>query len=166
MLSASIYLPVRHDQFAKEIYRKLITPDENAKVPIIDSYSTDNIDICWDTKRKTPCGVKHNKPDIILWRKNEKTCYVIDIVVGLDVNVAENCTLKNDHYFQICAELKRIYADYSFEIVPISVGATGLITKSLSTNLEKIGIEEITKINNCNGNSLGTLKIVKSFMNY
>ena len=45
MLSASMYLPVRHDQVAKEIYRKLITPDENAKVPILDSYSTDNIDI-------------------------------------------------------------------------------------------------------------------------
>ena len=62
------------------------------------------------------------------------------------MNVAENCTLNNDHYFQLRAELKRIYADYSFEIVPISVGATGLITKSLSTNLEKIGIEEIPNI--------------------
>ena len=108
MLSASMYLPVRHDQVAKEIYRKLITPDENAKVPIHDSYSTDDIDIWWNTKIKTPCGVKHYTPDIILWRKNEKKCYVIDIVVGLDVNVAENCTLKNDHYFQLCAELKRI----------------------------------------------------------
>ena len=94
MLSASMYLPVRHDQVAKELYRKLMTPDENAKVPILDSYSTDNIDIWWDTKIKTPCGVKHNKPDIIIWRKNEKKCDVIDIVVGLDVNVADNCTLK------------------------------------------------------------------------
>ena len=94
MLSASMYLPVRHDQVAKEIYRKLITPDENAKVPILDSYSTDNIDRWWDTKIKTPCSVKHNKPDIILWRRNERKCYVIDIAVGLDVNVAENCGLK------------------------------------------------------------------------
>ena len=55
MLSGPMYLPVRHDQVAKEIYRKLITPDENAKVPILDSYSTDNIDIWWDMKIKTPC---------------------------------------------------------------------------------------------------------------
>ena len=32
------------------------------------------------------------------------------VAVGLDVNVAGKCTLKNDHYFQLCAELKRIYA--------------------------------------------------------
>ena len=83
------------------------------------------------------------------------------------MNVAENCTIKNDHYFQLCAELKRIYADYSFEIVPISVGATGLITKSLSTYLEKIGMEEIPKIIKQLQQKalLGTLKILKSFMN-
>ena len=66
MLSASMYLPVRHDQVVKEIYRKLITPDENVKVPILVSYPTNSIDIWWDTKIKTPCGVKHNKPGIIL----------------------------------------------------------------------------------------------------
>ena len=84
------------------------------------------------------------------------------------MNGAENCKLKNDHYFQLCAELKRIYADYSFEIVPISVGATGLIRKKLlSTNLEKIGMEEIPKIIKQLQRKalLGTLKIVKSFMN-
>ena len=95
MLSASMYLPARHDQIAKEIYRMLITPDENAKVPILDSYSTENIDIWWDTKIKVPCGVKHDKLDIILlWRIHEKKCYAIDIVDGLDVHMAENCTLK------------------------------------------------------------------------
>jgi len=166
MLSASMYLPIRHDQVAKEVYRKLITPDENAKVPIRESYSTNEIEIWWDMKIKTPCSIQHNKPDIVLWRKPEKKCYIIDIVVGLDVNVAKNCQLKHDHYFQVCAELKRLYNDYSFEIIPISLGATGLITKPLAANLEKIGIDNVPKtIKRLQSKALlGTMKIVKSFM--
>ena len=166
MLSASMYLPERHDRVAKDVYRKLISSDENAKIPILETYSTDNIDIWWDIKIKTPYNVKHNKPDIVLWRKNEKKCYIIDIVVGLDVNVTKNCQLKHDNYFQLCAELKRVHNDYSFEIIPISIGATGLITKHLNTSLQKIGIEDIPKtIKRLQQKALlGTLKVVKSFM--
>ena len=113
MLSASMYLPVRHDQAAKEIYRKLITAGENAEVPIHESYSTDDMrhGTWWDTKIKTPCGVKY-KTDIIVWRKNEKSAMSSILSFALDVNVAENCTLKNDHYFQLYAGLERIYTDY------------------------------------------------------
>ena len=166
MLSASMYLPLRHDQVAKDIYRKLITPDEKAKVPILEVYSDDDTEIWWDTRISLPCNLKHNKPDIILWRKNVKKCYIIDVVVGLDVNVAKNCMLKHDHYFQLCAELKRLYSEYSFETVPISLGATGLITKSLTTNLSKIGIENPQNmIKRLQQKALlGTMKIVKSFM--
>ena len=113
-----------------------------------------------------PCNLKHNKPDIVLWRKDVKKCFIIDIVVGLDVNVTKNCMLKHDHYFQLGVELKRLYDEYTFEIVPISLGATGLITKTLANNLEKIGIEDTLKtIKRLQQKALlGTMKIVKSFM--
>ena len=166
MLSASMYLPLRHDQVAKDIYRKLITEDDDEKVPILDVYSSKVITIWWDQKVKTPCTLKHDKHDIVLWRKNEKRCYIIDIVVGLDVNVNKNNQMKHDHYFQLCSELKRIYSEYSFEVVPISLGATGLITKTLESNLKKIGITNTTKlIKRLQQKALlGTLKIVKSFI--
>ena len=95
-----------------------------------------------------------------------KKCFIIDIVVGLDVNVEKNCQTKHDHYFQLAAELKRVYGEYTFEVVPISLGATGLITNTLSTNLEKIGITNPTKLIKCLQQKalIGTMKIVKSFM--
>ena len=71
-LSVSMYLPVRHDQVAKDIYRKLISNDENQKIPIVEVYTTDKVEIWWDTKIKTPSNMKHNKPDIVLWRKHTK----------------------------------------------------------------------------------------------
>ena len=121
--------------------------------------------IWWDQKVKIPGTLKHDKPDIVLWRKNEKKCYIIDIVVGLDANVNKNVQLKHDNYFQLCTELKRIYRDYSFEVIPISLGATGLITKPLLINLKKIGIENETKIAKRLQQKalIGTMKIVKSF---
>ena len=166
MLSASMYLPLRHDQVAKDVYRKLISDDDNAKVPILDVYSNKDTEIWWDQKINTACSLKHNKPDIVLWRKNDKKCFIIDIVVGLDVNVEKNCQTKHDHYFQLGAELKRVYGEYTFEVVPISLGATGLITNTLSTNLEKIGITNPTKLIKCLQQKalIGTMKIVKSFM--
>ena len=146
---------------AKEIYRKLISTNEKTKIPILESYY-----IWWDTKINIPSNIKHNKPDIVLWRKNEKKCFVIDIVVGLDVNVNTNYQIKHDHYFQLCTELKRIYQDYKFEVIPISIGATGLISKKLAANLEKTGIDDIPKtIKRMQQKALlGTVKIAKSFM--
>ena len=166
MLSIAMYLPLRHDQVAKDVYRKLITDDDNAKVPILDVYSSKDTEIWWDQKVKTACTLQHNKPDIVLWRRNEKKCYIIDVVVGLDINVEKNCQTKHDNYFQLCAELKRVYGDYSFEVVPISVGATGLITTTLAKNLKKIGVKDETKlVKRLQQKALiGTMKIVKSFM--
>ena len=165
MLSASMYLPLRHDQVAKEVYRKLVISNDDMKVPIKEVYSTEDMTIWWDQKVKIPGTLKHDKPDIVLWRKNEKKCYIIDIVVGLDANVNKNIQLKHDNYFQLCTELKRIYRDYSFEVIPISLGATGLITKPLLKNLKKIGIENETKIAKRLQQKalIGTMKIVKSF---
>ena len=108
MLSASMYLPLRHDQVAEDVYRKLVSPDEYANIPILVVYTTNDIEILCDTKIKMPCNLKHGKPDIVLWRKDVKKCFIIDIVVGLDVNIAKNCMLKHDNYFQVSAELKRI----------------------------------------------------------
>ena len=72
-LSASMYLPVRHDEVAKEVYRRLITPKENVKVPILETYSSENIDIWWDNKINTPCKVKHNRPDSFYGEKKRNS---------------------------------------------------------------------------------------------
>ena len=66
--------------------------------------------------------------------------------------------------------MKKLYPEYSFEVVPISVGATGLIMKKLSADLEKIGIEK-SKVKKCiilsqKSALFGSVKIVKSAMSY
>ena len=55
-------------------------------------------------------------------------CFIIDIVVGFDVNITKNINLKHDNYMQLSSELKRLCPNLSFEIEPIVLGATGLVT--------------------------------------
>lgn len=90
-LSASMYLPLRHNKVANMIYQNVV-PKENEKSrrPIREFYSNGDVEIWWDTKVKTLTPLKHSKPDIVLWNKLDHKCFIIDISVGLDVNVTKN----------------------------------------------------------------------------
>ena len=56
----------------------------------------------------------------------------------MDLNVTNQEKMKVDNYTPLIVGLLRIYPTYSFEVVPIVVGATGLITNSLVKNMKKI----------------------------
>ena len=121
-------------------------------------------------KITTKPSLPHNKPDLLLWRLNEKKAFVIDVVVGLDVNVEKNYKTKQDSYLPLCVEMKKLYPDFSFEVIPITIGATGLVMKRLSADLETIGIEKpkVTKtiVLSQKAALFGSVKIVKSAMSY
>ena len=104
-----------------------------------------------------------------MWKKVGKVAYIVDVVVGLDVNVEKNGTLKLDRYLPLSTELERLYPTYTFETIPISIGATGAITTSLKKDIRKIARENVkveNAIEQCQKAALfGSMKIVKSVMN-
>ena len=166
-LRIPLYLPVRHNAVASVLYHQLTM--SNTKT-IQSVYKDEHIELWWDTKIPTKPTLAHNKPDLLLWRLHEKKAFIIDVVVGLDVNVEKNYKNKQDTYFPLCVELKKLYKDYSFEVIPVAIGATGLVMKKLTQDLEKIGIGK-TKITKCitlaqKAALFGSVKIVKSAMNY
>ena len=166
-LSASMYLPMRHNKVCNVVYQNIIQKDgENKRHPIQTFYANDEIEVWWDTKINTLTRCIHNKPDIVLWQITEKKCFIIDICVCLDVNIEKNIQSKMDYYLPLAAELKRLYDSYTFEVIPIVVGATGLITSHACDALKNIGIKNVTEVmKQCQKSALlGTLKIVKSFM--
>ena len=139
-----MYLPVRHNVVAKVIYRMLTKLTGKATKEV---YKNDEFEIWWDTKVSTKPTVKHNQPNMLLWRYQEKKVFIIDIVVGLDTNSDKNYASKLVNYLPLSVELKRLYTTYSFEIVPIVIGATGVIPKSLKKSLLKIGVSVNTRNN-------------------
>ena len=75
--------------------------------------------------------LKRKKPDIVYWKKNDNTCFIIDTAVGLDLNITKNVNLKHNNYMQLSSKLKQLYPNFSFEIVPIVLGAARLVTSDI-----------------------------------
>ena len=117
---------------------------------------------CGGIPKKTLQKIQHNRSDTVVWKIKEKLCFIIDVSIGLDVNVDKNYELKHSSYLPLAAELKRLYKDYKFEVVPIVVGATGLVTNILAKSLEKLGVSNIkATVKSCQKKALlGTLKIL------
>ena len=144
-LSASLYLPVRHDEVGKVLFNAIIrqkNPELKYVHPSNEVWHSNDLEIWWDTVVKTTPPVKHNKPDLIVWDKNSKKCFIIDVCVPLDQNIQQNEKLRQDRYLALSVGLKRIYPPYEFTVVPIVLGATGLVTNSLVTNLTTLGFVE------------------------
>ena len=111
--------------------------------PLQEKYTDEFVEMWWDTKIKTIPSLQHNKPDLVIWYKIDKTCSIVDVAVGLDVNTTWNYNQKNDNYVLLLFKLKKLYPRYTFEILPIVLGATGLITTELAINLRKLTIKNI-----------------------
>lgn len=139
-LSASMYLPMRHDEVAATLYNTIIQthfPEQPYTRPQ-SVWKRGHLELWWDTHISTAPRVKHNKPDIVVWNDTIKKCTIIDICVPLDINVINQEKAKVDTYTPLIVGLLRLYPEYCYEIVPIVVGATGLITDSLVKNMRKI----------------------------
>ena len=106
-----------------------------------------------------------DRPDIVLWKKKELKCYIL-VICCLGVNIDKNIKQKLDNYLPLAAELKRIYDQYTFEILPIVIRATGLVTKRTFDVLKILGVRNVedTILKCQRGALLGTMKIVKSVM--
>ena len=170
-LSASLYLPVRHDEVGKVLLNAIIrqdTPDHAYVSPTDEVWQSDTAEIWWDTVIKTAPTVKHNKPDLVVWKKSSKNCFVLDVCVPLDQNIEKNEKLRQDRYVALTVALKRLYPEYTYTVVPIVLGATGLVTNSLVKNLTTLGFttKEIRRlVGKMQAKALiGSMRIVKSAM--
>ena len=167
-LCNSMYLPFRHDQVARLIHFEILqTQDTSIKFMQPEAVSkVGSLEIWWDQKIACTPKIAHNRPDLVVWNRSCKTCTIVEIAVPLDANVDETENNKRSKYMPLMINLKRAYPDYLFECVPVVLGATGLVTRSLKDNLRSIGLSAavvdrlILKI--VEKTICGTVKIAKS----
>ena len=69
--------------------------------------------------------------------KKDKTCTLIDVAIPADRNVVQKEVEKKLKYKSLCIEMQRIW-NLKCTIVPVIIGATGIVTRSLKKNLETI----------------------------
>jgi len=81
--------------------------------------------------------VTASRPDIIIKNKNEKRCTLIDVAIPADRNVVQKEAEKKLKYKSLCTETQRL-SNLKCTIVPVIIGANGIVTRSLKNNLETI----------------------------
>ena len=126
------------------------------------------MEICRLKKISVQTPLECNRPDIVLWDLEKKKCKIIDVCVPMDFNVIREGKEKCDKYFILASRLQRLYPRFTYEIIPIVIGSTGLVSETLSSHLENCGLQRerigpITMILQRKA-LLGSLKIVKTAM--
>jgi len=78
-----------------------------------------------------------NRPDIIIKNNKEKTCALIDVEIPADRNVVQKEAEKKLKYKSLCIEIQRMW-NLKCSIVPVIIGAIGIVTRNLRKNLETV----------------------------
>ena len=107
-----------------------------------------NFEIWWDRNVETPRKLDHNKPDVVLINKLEKSWTIIDFSVPIDQNVKNKEDEKISHYNDLAGEIRKLH-NVKTVIVPLVVGALGVISANFKPYLKSIGISHVNKVFAC-----------------
>jgi hypothetical protein len=78
-----------------------------------------------------------NRPDIIIKNKKDKTCLLIGVAIPSDKNIIQKEAENKLKYKNLSIEFQRMWNMKCFAI-PVIIGATGIVSKSLQKYLETI----------------------------
>ena len=170
VLAPSMYLRMRHNQVTRILYQELLQkPTTESRPPEVTV--TDKLELWYDKEDvRTVSRVEENRPDLILWDKEDKTCKIIEVTVPLDSNISAAYMQKESKYIPLIQNLSQLYNQYKYEAVTIVIGAMGAVPKSINQNIEKLSkyinkekrktlIPRIQK-----AALLGTVKILKTVL--
>jgi len=92
--------------------------------------------VLWNQAVHTDREVTANRPDIIIKNKKEKIYTLIDVAIPTDRNIVQKEAEKKLKYKSLCIEI-RLW-NLKCTVVPVIIGATGIVTRSLRKNLETV----------------------------
>jgi hypothetical protein len=91
-------------------------------------YEEGDVTVLWNQAVHTDREVTANRPDIIIKNKKEKTCTLIDVQKEVE---------KKLKYKSLGIEIQRMW-NLTCAIIPVIIGAAGIVTKSSKKNLRAI----------------------------
>jgi hypothetical protein len=97
----------------------------------------EDVTVLWNQGIQTDREVLANRPDIIIKNKKHKTCLLIDVAIPSDKNVIQKEAEKKLKYKNLSIETQRMWGMKCF-VIPVIIGATGIVIKSLQIYLETI----------------------------
>ena len=99
-------------------------------------------EIRWDQKIPTPEAIEHSRPDVVVIDRVGKRWTLVDFAVPFDANVAKKEEEKVKVYEKLATLIGREHK-VKVEIIPIVVGALGVVTKDLAGYLDTLGVGDV-----------------------
>lgn len=167
LLAGTQYLS-RHDNMGKVIHqllclnRQLIhqfTPHHlYAPASILED---DHTKIYWDIPVTTDVSVEHNRPDMVVWYKREKTATIIDFAVPQDYNMMKTYGEKINKYVPLAWQMKDLWGLKKVNIIPLIMSVNGLVLKRTVTHLGELQLPQSTITWMQKAVILGTVGIIR-----
>ena len=105
----------------------------------------------------------HWRPDIVVFDKKERKCTIIDIACLGDSRVESKEKEKKQNYAELRREIKKLWNCKEVKVVPVVIGALGVISKNLKNYLKvlevKCNVELLQK-----ATLLGTARILRKVL--
>ena len=134
----------RHDTVAKALHWQIC---KEYNMPYSERWyeqisekvvENDRAKLLWDYDVRTCHRIQARKPDLIVVNKETQKVQLIDVAIPWDTRVMEKSRKKKEKYHDLKMEIGRIW-QAEMEVVPIILGALGLIPDDLKRNLGKVG---------------------------
>ena len=100
----------------------------------------ENYKFLWDFSIRTDHNIEARRPDLVLIDKREKYSQIIHVAIPEDSEVKETENEKVEKYQNLARELRRMW-EVKTTVVPIAVGALGILPLRLKGNLKGIGVD-------------------------
>ena len=137
----------RHDNVAKKIHWDLCKKhglDHQEKwydhIPE-GAVENDKVKLLWDMNIRCDNMIKARRPDIVVIDKKERVCIIVDIAVPADRRVEEKEQEKLEKYQDLKREIGRMWGIRKVQVVPVVIGALGIVTKEFNKWIEKLDIQ-------------------------
>ena len=114
-LAQKEYKMWRHDKVGQAIHWKLC---QKFSLPSKDKWydhapegvmENDQVKVLWDFRVQTDHHLEHNRPNIVVLEKEERTCSVIDVACPFDTRVLEKEQEKMEKYQDLKREIGKIW---------------------------------------------------------
>ena len=168
ILLADGYYTQRHDRICRYLHwtvckhYNISVPEkvwEHEPPPLT---GTEDISIYYDKIMPTNSYIEDSavKPDLVVWDRKEKSAKIIEVSVPGDLALCYTERKKRTKYIPLMEDLKRSWKLRKAEIIPVIVGATGLLKTNISDIAANIpGKPAVLEMQICA--LLGSVKILK-----
>ena len=92
--------------------------------------------ILWDFAIQTDKEIEHKSPDLVVIDKKKRKCKIIDIAVPGDQNIKVKELEIITKYQDLRLQLQELW-DVKATVIPIVVGALGIVSEELENHLKK-----------------------------